>query len=117
MRLLLVACVLVAAPAYADRELCVRGAVHRGATIDLDVKDADIVEVYRLLADVGRVNLVLADDVAGKVTLRLKRVPWNQIACTVAAVHKLTITVQGDGVPGARPIYLVRRRVDPQRGG
>jgi hypothetical protein len=115
MRLLVIACVVAAAPAYADRELCTPGAVHRGPTVDLDVKDADITEVYRLLADVGRVNLVMADDVAGKITLRLKRVAWSQVACTVAAVHKLAITVQGEGVPGALPIYLIRRRPPDQR--
>jgi type IV pilus assembly protein PilQ len=93
--LLVLGIVLAAAPAAADRELCGRGAKYRGATLDLDVKDADIKDVFRLLADVGKVNLVVPDDVAGRVTLRLKRVPWDQVACTVAAVHKLTITVQG----------------------
>lgn len=86
---------LAATPASADHELCKPGAKYRGATLDLDVKDADIKDVFRLLADVGNVNLVVPDDVAGKVTLKLKRVPWDQVACTVAAVHKLTITVQG----------------------
>ena len=87
--------ILAATPAAADRELCTPGTKYRGATLDLDVKDADIKDVFRLLADVGKVNLVVPDDVGGRVTLRLKRVPWDQVACTVAAVHKLTITVQG----------------------
>jgi len=85
---------VAAAPAAADRELCAAGTKFRGATLDLDVKDADIKDVFRLLADVGKVNLVVPDDVSGRVTLRLKRVAWDQVACTVAAVHKLTITVQ-----------------------
>ncbi len=84
----------LAGPAVADRELCGAGAKYRGSTVDLDVKNADIKDVFRLLADVGKVNLVIADAVSGKVTLRLKRVPWDQIACTVAAVHKLRISVQ-----------------------
>lgn len=94
---------LAVAPAHADRELCARGAVHRGPAIDLDVKAADVHDVYRLLADVGRVNLVIADDVDAKVTLRLRRVPWQQVACTIAAVHALVITVDGN-------VLLVRRR-------
>jgi len=94
---------LAATPAAADHELCGRGTKYRGATMDLDVKDADIKDVFRLLADVGKVNLVVPDDVSGRVTLRLKRVPWDQVACTVAAVHKLTITVQG-------AILMVARR-------
>ena len=86
--------ILLAGTATADRDLCAPGAKWRGATVDLDVKAADLHDVLRLLADVGKVNLVISDDVAGKVTLRLKRVPWDQIACTVAAVHRLTIHVQ-----------------------
>ena len=82
--------------AHADRELCGPAAKYRGATIDLDVKDADLHEVFRMLSDVGRVNVVLPDIVHGKVTMRLRRVPWDQVACTVAAVHRLAITVQGN---------------------
>jgi type II secretory pathway component GspD/PulD (secretin) len=77
------------------RSLCGRDVRHRGAAIDLNVKDADIHDVFRLIADAARVNLVIPDDVAGKVTLRLSRVPWDAVACAVAAVHHLTITVDG----------------------
>jgi type II secretory pathway component HofQ len=91
------------ARAEPERELCVRGAVYRGPAVDLDVKDADVHDVYRLLADVGRTNIVIADDVRARVTLRLKRVAWQQVACTIAAVHKLQILVDGN-------VLLVRRR-------
>ena len=87
---------VAASPARAERELCGRGAVYRGALIDLDVTRADIHEVFRLLADVGKVNIVVPDDVKAKVTLKLRRVPWDQVACTVAAVHRLSITVDGN---------------------
>ena len=103
--MLAIACVLcVATTAVAEeRELCTKRAVYRGPSIDLDVKGADIHDVYRLLSDVGRVNIVIPDDVKAKVTLRLKRVPWQQVACTVAAVHRLEILVDGN-------VLLVRRR-------
>jgi type IV pilus assembly protein PilQ len=101
--LVVIGMLLASTPAAADHELCVRGAKHRGKTLDIDVKDADIKDVFRLLADVGDVNLVVPDDVAGRVTLKLERVPWDQVACTVAAVNKLTITVQGT-------ILIVARR-------
>lgn len=47
-------------------------------TIDLDVKGADIHDVCRLLADVGKANIVVADDVHGSVTVKMKHVPWDQ---------------------------------------
>jgi type II secretory pathway component HofQ len=79
-----------------DRELCTRGAVFRGPAIDLDVKDADVHDVYRLLSEVGRVNIVISGEVRAKVTLRLKRVAWQQVACAIAGVHKLQILVNGN---------------------
>jgi type II secretory pathway component HofQ len=93
----LVVLLLLASPAAAEeRELCTRGAVFRGPAIDLDVKDADIHDVYRLLSDVGRVNIVISGDVRAKVTLRLKRVALQQIMCAIAGVHKLQILVNGN---------------------
>jgi type IV pilus assembly protein PilQ len=80
----------------ARRELCGRNVRHHGAPIDLNVKDADIHDVFRLIAHAARVNLVVPDDVTGKVTLRVVRVPWDALACAVAGVHRLTITVDGN---------------------
>ncbi len=93
-RVVLAALLAVSAQARADRDLCARGTPHHGAPIDLDVKAADLHDVFRLLADVAHVNLVISDDVAGKVTLALKHVAWDLAACTVARVHHLTLTVQ-----------------------
>jgi type IV pilus assembly protein PilQ len=46
--------------------------------VTLDVKDADVHNVLRLLADIGRVNVVVPDDVKGRVTVKLENVPWTQ---------------------------------------
>ncbi len=46
-------------------------------TISIDVKDADIHNVLRLLADVGHINIVVADGVSGKVTMKLVNVRWS----------------------------------------
>jgi type IV pilus assembly protein PilQ len=49
-----------------------------GRRVDIDLKDADIHNVLRLLADVGRVNIISADNVSGSVTIRMRNVPWDQ---------------------------------------
>ena len=87
---------LLCTTARADRDLCARGTRFRGQAVDLDVKNAEVHDLFRLLSDVGKVNIVVPDDVTGKVTLKLQRVPWDQVACVIAAVKKLTITVQGN---------------------
>jgi secretin/TonB-like protein len=49
-----------------------------GGAVDLDVKDADVGDVCRLLADVGHVNLVVGDGVEGRVTVRMHHVRWDK---------------------------------------
>lgn len=49
-----------------------------GRRIDLDFKDADIHNILRLLSQVGNVNIITSDDVRGKVTIRMRNVPWDQ---------------------------------------
>ena len=51
---------------------------YTGQKLSLDFKDADIKNVFRLLADVSGLNIVVTNDVARKVTLRLVEVPWDQ---------------------------------------
>ena len=102
-RLLVIAAVLATTPAYADRDMCPPGGEHHGAAIDLDFKDADVHDVLRLLADVGHVNLVVSDEVTGKVTLHLKRVAWDAAACAIAGVKHLALTIDGN-------VVLVRPR-------
>jgi type IV pilus assembly protein PilQ len=46
-------------------------------TLTLDVQDAEIDNVIRLLADVGGVNVVFGAEVQGKVTVKLKQVRWD----------------------------------------
>lgn len=103
MRVLVIAIVLAATPAAAERELCVPGARFRGKPIDLDFQRAEIHDVFRLLADTGNANVVVSDDVRGKVTIKLKRVAWDRALCAIAAVHKLLVTVDEN-------VLLVRQR-------
>lgn len=49
-----------------------------GKKISLDFQDAEIANVVRLIADVSNLNVVLGEDVKGKVTLKLINVPWDQ---------------------------------------
>ncbi|MFH1808629.1 MAG: type IV pilus secretin PilQ [Pseudomonadota bacterium] len=51
---------------------------YSGKRITLDVKEADILNVLRLIADVSKLNIIAADTVTGKVTIKLRNVPWDQ---------------------------------------
>ncbi len=51
---------------------------YTGRKISLDLQDADLVNVMRLFAEVADLNIILAPDVKGKVTVRMANVPWDQ---------------------------------------
>ena len=51
---------------------------YTGQKISLDFKDADIKNVFRLLAEVSGLNIVVTEDVVKKVTVRLVDIPWDQ---------------------------------------
>lgn len=78
---------------------------YHGKLIDLDVKNAEIVEVLRLLADVGRVNLIVADDVKGTVTLVLRQVPWDQALDVIARAKGLGVEHDGNVMTIGSVVY------------
>ena len=84
---------LVANAAHAG-DLCGPGAVHKGAPIDLDLDRAQVKAALRLVADAAHLNLVVADDVAGTVTIHLTQVPWNAAACAIASVAHVVLELR-----------------------
>ena len=69
---------------------------YRGAPVDLDLKGAELANVFRLLSDVGHVNIVVSGDVTGTITLRLKHVPWDQALEVVARARDLDLEYDGN---------------------
>lgn len=65
-------------------------------TITLDVYQADLPNVIRLLADVSGKNVVIPEDVQGKVTVKLTNVPWDAALETVLALHDLGMVERGN---------------------
>lgn len=51
---------------------------YSGKRINIDLVNADIHSVFRLISHVSKLNIVAGDDVSGRVTVRLENVPWDQ---------------------------------------
>lgn len=93
-----------------------------GKRIDLDLKDADIHNVLRLLADVGQVNIVTADNVSGTVTIRMRNVPWDQALDVVLQSKNLGMVRQAnmirvaplDALENERKLQIARRLQEVQ---
>ncbi|NPA39533.1 MAG: type IV pilus secretin PilQ [Thermodesulfobacteria bacterium] len=58
---------------------------YRGFPISVDFQDADIHAVFRMLAEIGGINIIVSDKVKGRVTLRAKDVPWDLVMDAILA--------------------------------
>lgn len=76
--------------------------------ISIDVKDGDVTDVLRLLADVADANLVVDPAVRGRtITLRLADVPWDRALEIVLAVQGLAAVHEGNVLRVAPAAKLV----------
>jgi type IV pilus assembly protein PilQ len=78
---------------------------YTGRRIDLDLQNTDVHQVLRLLSDVGQVNIVTADNVAGTVTIKMRNVPWDQA---------LDVVLQSKGLGMVRGGNIIRVAPLPQ---
>jgi type IV pilus assembly protein PilQ len=83
---------------------------YTGRRVDLDFQSADIHSILRLLADVGHVNIVTADDVAGSVTIRMNNVPWDQGLDVVLTAKGLGMVRTGNLIRVAPLAQLQKER-------
>lgn len=67
-----------------------------GRPISLQVKEADVRDVVNFLAEESGTNIVMSDDVAGKISLKLRQVPWDQALVTVMRSRGLGYVRQGN---------------------
>ena len=69
---------------------------YTGRPISLNVQDADVEHVLRLLAEVGKYNLILDQKVSGTISLKLDHVPWDQILDLVLQQKDLGMVKRGN---------------------
>ncbi|MEZ4406707.1 MAG: type IV pilus secretin PilQ [Polyangiales bacterium] len=81
-----------------------------GRRIDIDLRDADIHNVLRLLAEVGNVNIVTSDDVSGNVTIRMHNVPWDRALEVILAARSLGMQRDGNIIRIAPQSVLDKER-------
>jgi type IV pilus assembly protein PilQ len=69
---------------------------YTGKKISLDFQDADIVPIFRLLADISEYNIVVSPEVKGKLTMKLINVPWDQVLDIILKTFSLGKSVEGN---------------------
>jgi type IV pilus assembly protein PilQ len=67
---------------------------YTGQPISLDFKEGDLLDIFRLFADISGLNIVVNPNVSGKVTLKLVNVPWDQALDLILKTNKLGRTLE-----------------------
>ncbi|NCN41171.1 type IV pilus secretin PilQ [bacterium] len=66
-----------------------------GRPISIQVRDMDIRDVIGFISEESGANIVLSEDVKGNISLKLRKVPWDQALVTVMRTKDLGYVRQG----------------------
>jgi len=69
---------------------------YTGAKMSIDFLNGDLVDVFKLLADVSGLNVVVNPGVAGRVTCKMYDVPWDQLLDLILRTNGLGYLLEGN---------------------
>jgi type IV pilus assembly protein PilQ len=79
-----------------------------GEKINIDFQDADLVHIFRLIADISGYNIVVSPDVKGKFSMKLIDVPWDQALDVILRNYGLSKTIDGNIIRIAPTAVIVK---------
>ena len=82
--------------------------VYNGQKVTLEFKDADIKNIFRIIAEVSGYNMIIDSAVVGKVTIRLVNVPWDQALDILLETNNLGMKKVGN-VIRVLPAAIVKK--------
>ena len=88
---------------------------YKGTKISLDFKDADIHNIFRLIAEVSNLNIITSEDVKGKITIRMVNVPWDQALEVILVTKNLIKTEEGNVLRITTSETLRKEREEKQK--
>jgi len=83
-----------------------------GHPINLDFKDGDLVDIFRLFADISGLNVVINPGVSGRVSLKLTEVPWDQALDLILKTNSLGMTIDDNVIRIAKLADLQKEESD-----
>lgn len=84
------------------------------ARISLDFQNSNIKDIFRVIADVSRLNIVLSAEVRGTANVLLMDVPWPQALQTILDSNQLGRACEDDIVRVAPKLSLRRAELEAQ---
>jgi type IV pilus assembly protein PilQ len=88
---------------------------YTGERISIDLQDADVEHVLRLISEISGYNLILDDDISGKISLKLVDIPWDQALDLVLLQRGLGMVIKGNIMRIASITKLEAERVQLQK--
>jgi type IV pilus assembly protein PilQ len=88
---------------------------YTGDPINLDFKDGDLVDIFRLFSDISGLNVVINPGVGGRVSLKLTEVPWDQAMDLILKTNGLGYTREENVIRIAKLSDLQREKEDLRR--
>jgi type IV pilus assembly protein PilQ len=79
-----------------EREKALKPKIYGGERLSLNFQDIEVRSVLQLLADFTGKNMVVSDTVTGRITLRLKNVPWDQALDIILKTKGLAMRESGN---------------------
>ena len=83
-------------PAKSLEDFLLHSPQFTGSLISFEFHDAEVRDVLYFLSDDRGLNLVVSDDVTGKISIRLDLVPWDQALVTIMKTKKLGYLREGN---------------------
>ncbi len=87
---------------------------YRGQKVSFNFKDIDIRNALALIAEMSGLNIIMSDDVKGKLTMRLENVPWDQALDLILAAKGLGKEQVGNVVRIA-PLEVIQADAEARR--
>lgn len=88
--------------------------VYSGQKVTLEFKDADIKNIFRIIAEISGNNMIIDNAVTGKVTVRLVNVPWDQALDIVLETNNLGMKKMGN-VIRVLPISMIKKEEEDKQ--
>lgn len=92
-------CLALVAPGHTSTERAAQAPTGQisgeGRRISLNFQDIEVRALLQLIADFSQFNIISSDAVRGRITVRMRDLPWEQALQTILQTRDLTMVQQG----------------------
>lgn len=88
---------------------------YTGEKISIDLQNASVEQVLRLISEISGYNLILDDDISGNISLKLVDIPWDQALDLVLLQKNLGMVIKGNIMRIAKVAKLEAERAQLQK--